>query len=99
MTTVHQPPDIAALLELSDERDRWHARVLDAYREGYRATELARADAYTAGYVDGILGRKHLEHDAVEAARIELARWGPGGREHFGDPRPGDFPGRGARAA
>lgn len=27
-------------------------------------------------------------------AELEAERWGPGGREHFGDPRPGDFPGR-----
>lgn len=26
-------------------------------------------------------------------ADLELLRWGPGGREHFGDPRPGDRPG------
>lgn len=26
-------------------------------------------------------------------AELETARWGPGGREHFGDPRPGDHPG------
>src|ERR1039458_6078932 len=26
-------------------------------------------------------------------ADLELLRWGPGGRDHFGDPRPGDFPG------
>jgi hypothetical protein len=26
---------------------------------------------------------------------LELLRWGPAGREHFGDPRPGDFPGTG----
>lgn len=38
--------------------------------------------------------------DASEAYRAagsadqELAAYGPGGREHFGDPRPGDFPGR-----
>ena len=25
-------------------------------------------------------------------------RWGPGGRAHFADPRPGDFPGRAARS-
>ena len=30
-------------------------------------------------------------------ADLELERWGPGGREHFGDPRPGDFPGRAGR--
>ena len=27
-------------------------------------------------------------------AELERRRWGPGGRLHFGDPRPGDFPGR-----
>jgi len=27
-------------------------------------------------------------------ADLEAERWGPGGREHFGDPRPGDYPGR-----
>jgi hypothetical protein len=27
---------------------------------------------------------------------LEALRYGPGGREHFGDPRPGDFKGRAA---
>jgi hypothetical protein len=27
-------------------------------------------------------------------ADLEEKRWGPGGRAHFADPRPGDFPGR-----
>ncbi len=31
-------------------------------------------------------------------AELETRRSGPGGRAHFGDPRPGDFPGRGSRA-
>jgi hypothetical protein len=26
---------------------------------------------------------------------LELLRWGPAGRDHFGEPRPGDFPGTG----
>ena len=30
-------------------------------------------------------------------AELEERRWGPGGREHFADPRPGDYPGRLAR--
>ena len=30
-------------------------------------------------------------------AELEEKRWGPGGREHFADPRPGDFPGGLAR--
>jgi hypothetical protein len=31
-------------------------------------------------------------------AELEERRWGPGGRAHFTDPRPGDFPGRGTEA-
>lgn len=31
---------------------------------------------------------------AVSNAELEERRWGPGGREHFGDPHPRDFPGR-----
>jgi hypothetical protein len=30
---------------------------------------------------------------------LEIRRWGPGGRAHFADPRPGDFRGRGGEAA
>jgi hypothetical protein len=32
-----------------------------------------------------------------DLAEIEQRRWGPGGRAHFGDARPSDFPGRDAR--
>lgn len=31
---------------------------------------------------------------AVSFAELEQRRWGPDGRAHFADPRPGDFPGR-----
>ena len=30
----------------------------------------------------------------ADFAELEARRWGPGGREHFADPRPGDYPGR-----
>jgi hypothetical protein len=33
----------------------------------------------------------------ISHADLEQRRWGPGGRAHFADPRPGDFPGRGAK--
>jgi hypothetical protein len=32
-----------------------------------------------------------------DLTEIDERRRGPGGREHFADPRPGDFPGRAAR--
>jgi hypothetical protein len=34
---------------------------------------------------------------AKSQTELEERRWGPGGRAHFADPRPGDFPGRGAQ--
>jgi len=82
-----------ALLELSDERDRWERLVEQAYRDGYRAAERARADDYQRGLIDGALARKRAQQDLVEMARIDAAQWGPEGREHFADPRPGDYPG------
>lgn len=86
------------VISLSDLIDLWRARVDAAWREGYAAAEAHQADSYARGLVDGASCRKRAEHDLVEAARLELARWGPGGRARFGDPRPGDFPGRGVRA-
>jgi hypothetical protein len=35
--------------------------------------------------------------DGISHADLEQRRWGPGGRAHFADPRPGDFPGRAAK--
>ena len=32
-----------------------------------------------------------------DLAEVDARRWGPGGREHFADPRPGDYPGRAER--
>ena len=32
-----------------------------------------------------------------DLAEVEARRWGPGGREQFADPRPGDYPGRAER--
>ncbi len=43
--------------------------------------EMARAWAHAAKAVTG---------------PVDERRWGPGGRAHFADPRPGDFPGRSA---
>lgn len=88
----------SATLQLSDERDRWEQLAL----------RLA-AEAYAAGYADGQFDAKSDE-DAEFARRrpmpaqtgpsfaaLELRRWGrlgPGARERFGEPRPGDFQGR-----
>jgi hypothetical protein len=71
------------------------------------ALEMARA-AYRLGEADGVARGRQLEAGDLDAAwnriaaaalgpsfdELEGRRWGPGGREHFADPRPGDFPGR-----
>jgi hypothetical protein len=94
MTTIQPPADIAALLALSDERDQWCSLLDAVFLLGWQFAEQAHADDYDHGYVDGLLRRKHIEHDAVAAAELEVLRWGPGGREHARDPRPGDYPGQ-----
>jgi hypothetical protein len=84
------------ILRLSDERDLWYDRVLAAERAGY-------ARGYADGERDGYeRGTRQLETDwpamaaglgGLTHTALEWRRWGPGGRERFGDPRPGDFPG------
>jgi hypothetical protein len=98
------------LIALSDERDQWERMVRQAYRDGYRAAERDRADDYSRGLVDGVLGHKRAQHDCIRALtggtdRVDLWQeqqaktWGPAGREHFGDPRPDDYPGGAAGVA
>jgi hypothetical protein len=67
--------------------------------------QLAR-EAYEAGRQAGYQQRvaeeearwrqtpPHVVHDGPSHAQMEERRWGPGGRQHFAGPRPGDFPGR-----
>jgi hypothetical protein len=59
------------------------------YQAGRRDAEadMARRWAQAAGQVTR----------GVFHAGLEERRWGPGGRARFADPRPGHFPGRGAR--
>ena len=88
-------------------RDAIEAAELAGHETAYRH-QLAR-QMYEAGRRDGYeAGRRDAEADMArfwaEAARsvtrgvshaeLEQRRWGPGGRAHFADPRPGDFAGR-----
>jgi hypothetical protein len=64
------------------------------------AREMAGAGyerGHAAGYLRAIAGVKADQHGQVLDAGLEARRYGPGGRAHVADPRPGDFPGRGAR--
>jgi hypothetical protein len=80
-------------------REAIEAAELAARETAYR-NQLARQMYET--------GRRDAEADMAERwrqiaapvthgtswAELEQRRWGPGGRAHFADPRPGDFPGR-----
>lgn len=79
------------LLARSNERDQYERRILAAWTDGYAAAEQAHAEDYDQGLCDGALARKRAEHDLVQAAALDVARWGPAGREHYGDARPGDY--------
>ena len=87
------------LFELSDERDWWLGRLLDAERAAYM---LGAAEGWKAAleYVHKVrqedfapIARLMVAmagSDRPGVADLELRRWGPGGREHFADPRPTD---------
>ena len=80
--------------------------------EAIEAAELAEAEIRYRNQVGRLMyeaGRREAEGEmAAQWSRITAAtrgpdlaelggrRWGPGGREHFADPRPGDYPGRGS---
>ena len=70
-------------------REMYQAGHADGYRAGYRQADADQAARWNqaAGAVTGGPGR----------AELEERRWGPGGRARFAEPRPGDFPGRGAQ--
>jgi hypothetical protein len=69
-------------------REMYQAGHADGYRAGYRQAEDDMAARWNQ-LARVVRGPAHAE--------LEERRWGPGGRAHFADPRPGDFPGRGAQ--
>jgi hypothetical protein len=80
--------------------------------EAIEAAELAEAEGRYRNQVGRLMyeaGRRDAEAEMAarwarvtavvrgpDLAEIDERRWGPGGRAHFADPRPGDFPGRAA---
>jgi len=82
------PAEAIEAAELAEAEIRYRHQV---------ARELS-AREYERGLVDGyaraLSDVKAVQHGLVLDARLEAMRYGPGGRAHFADPRPGDFPGR-----
>ena len=80
-------------------REAIEAAELAEHETAYR-NQLAR-QMYEAGRRDAEADMARFWAEAarqvthgVSHAELEQRRWGPGGRAHFADPRPGDFPGR-----
>lgn len=79
------PAEAIEAAELAEAEERYRRQLgREMYQAGRRDAEMAAALRYEG-----------LTREADEAvAALKDLRWGPGGRAHFGDPRPGDFPGR-----
>jgi hypothetical protein len=58
LLTPGAPPGLAALLALSDERDLWLRRVLDAWREGRESVNGSYPDGYDFGFDHGYGARQ-----------------------------------------
>lgn len=69
MTTIHEPPHIAAVLALSDERDLWMRRIDQAYREGFDAGR-ACACVTLAEIEQRREARQHWNEYAAKVQRI-----------------------------
>jgi len=70
-------------------RELYEAGRADGYRAGYRQAGADQAARWRQITRAALGGPAHAE--------LEERRWGPGGRARFAEPRPGDFPGRGAQ--
>jgi hypothetical protein len=77
----------AHLQATGHEIDTDHGRLLAS--EARAAGHQEGWDACLDRFADQIGGRIYPAHPT----ELEQQRWGPGGREHFADPRPGDYPG------
>jgi len=93
------PQDAIAAAELAEaetayrhqiSREMYQAGQRAGFESGYRQANADEAAAWAKVARPVAHGISHAE--------LEERRWGPGGRTHFADPRPGDFPGRGIGA-
>ena len=84
------PAEAIEAAELAEAENRYREQVGRLmYEAGRRDAEAEMAAAWQRISRPVAHGKSYAE--------LEERRWGPGGREHFADARPGDFPGREAR--
>ena len=87
-------------LALSDERALARRLQHGFWAEGYQlGRERGRREGYEASEADMAAQWREIASPVARGglsyAELERRRYGPGGRAHFGDPRPGDYPGTG----
>jgi hypothetical protein len=89
---VVTPAEAIQAAELAEAETRYRNQVGRLmYEAGRREAEAEMAARWDEIARAAIHGPDHAE--------LEECRWGPGGRAHFADARPGDFPGRAQREA
>lgn len=81
------------ILADSDRRDHEQERLRNAWEQGWHACQAALGDVFEEGFTAGLMALKAAQHSIADGAALEVTRWGPGGRAHFADPRPGDYQG------
>lgn len=93
MTEITTVNEALLIADLTESETRYRLRFgREMFWRGYRQAEDDMAVRWKRIAAPVASNRPGL-------AELERRRWGPAGREHFGDPRPGDFPGRGSAAA
>ena len=92
---------VAAAIQEAGHAEAETRYRLQVAREMYQAGQRAGFQAgYRQANADDAARWAEIARPVVRGIRyaeLEERRWGPGGRTHFADPRPGDFPGRGAK--
>ena len=83
------PQEAIEAAELMEAEAAYRNQVgREMFAAGYAAAEADMDAAWNRIARAAVCSPPHAE--------LEEKRWGPGGRAHFGDPRPGDFPGSAA---
>jgi hypothetical protein len=84
------PEEAIQAAELAEAETAYrHQLARQMYQAGRRDAEAEMAQRWAQIARPAAHGISHAD--------LEQRRWGPGGRAHFADPRPGDFPGRAAK--
>ena len=96
---------VAAAIEEAERIEAETRYRLTVSRESFQTgLALGAARAREAVWQEQAAADRALAADLMPVlmsashAELEQRRWGPGGRAHFADPRPGDFQGRGIEA-